>query len=208
MKLTFKAKTHSTKKLKTYNHNGSKRKNFHLNAEQNICIIEFVQTNRSKSALYVYRSLSTLLLNLVFCLLYTNTQIQIVYAMLWHTMRILKFVLPFFSPKQIYFPFRCCLCALTARPEKTSNIFYSKLLLFICYFVVILWLCDTILLFILPLLIYLLLFCQSSATLSEQIYVFQWNLFFSIPFQAIHMCSFERVFLSLPRICKRKYYDV
>lgn len=162
-------------------------------------IIEFVQTNRSKSALhvYIYRSLSTITQPGVLSVFNTNTQIQMYCAMTHHAHSRICFAILLVVCIHIYyidFPFRCCaVCSC----RKKSHIFYSKLLLFICYFVVMLRHCDTIPFFILLLrlllllLIYLLLFCQfcpSSATLSEQIYVFQWNLFFSIPFQAIHIC--------------------
>lgn len=60
---------------------------------------------------------------------------------LWHAMRILEFVLPFFSsPPNVFrhFPFRW-------HVPKNSHIFNSKRLLFICYFVVIY--CDFVIAF-------------------------------------------------------------
>lgn len=150
-----------------------------------------MQTNRSKSA----RCISIVIdyySTWCFVSVCFSIQIQMYSVLLWHTMRaFLEFVLPILLV-ETHFPFRCCVCVCvssygTSRKKphfSIANCYYLfATLLPYCDF------CDTILFFIL--IIYLLLFCQSSATLSEQIYVFQWNLFFSIPFQAIHMCSFS-----------------
>lgn len=132
-----------------------------------------IRANKSLQIGSMYIDRYRLLLNLVFCLSVFIHKFKCTLCYDTPCAHFSNLFCPFFSSKHIFHFDAVCVCVSSyGTSRKKPHIFYSKLLLFICYFVAVYCdFCDTILFFIL--IIYLLLFCQSSATLSEQIYVFQ-----------------------------------
>lgn len=134
--------------------------------QNKIYIIEFVQTNRSKSIVIDYYS--------TWCCLLQCKQFQI----LWHTMHNLSNL--FFSIFLSIFSISIYVyCVDKVRPKKATFSIAN------CYYLfatlLILWLCDTILF---AFFLYLFIYCYFT----NRNFI-QWNLFFSKPFRAIHMCG-------------------